>query len=72
MSFSVICYLVHVLISFVLVLRSRVCLYACMFDVACSMMLLDVCVCVAMCLAVVAYLSMCLIDAVADVPIQRI
>ena len=70
MSFSVICYLAHVLISFVLVLRSRVCLYACMFDVACSMMLFDVCA--AMCLAVVAYLSMCLIDAVADVPIQRI
>ena len=45
-----------------------ICLYVqcCMFD--------DVvrCVCAAMCLAVVAYLSMCLIDAVADVAIQRI
>ena len=45
-----------------------ICLYVrcCMFD--------DVvrCVCVAMWLAVVAYLSMCLIDAIADVPIQRI
>ena len=47
-----------------------ICLYVrcCMFDdvVRC------VCVCVAMCSAAVAYLSMCLIDAVADVPIQRI